>query len=243
MTTTQARDPEATGDSLATPYQVRVINTALKDAGFTDRDDRLDHIEDLIGGREIDSSAELTYHEADELITSLIRDGLLLRRERGAAGGGEAPELCSEGQRRKLWAGMRRLGINGREASLRVMSEWVGREITSSNKLTRDEASAALDKMMMTEVPASGPRRGSTAPPGEELVTDEQLTGIWKGMKSIGVRSRPGGMRVVEEWVGRDLRTSADLTRDEATNVLAMIRAARRDPMAAEAARNAAGGP
>ena len=58
---------------------------------------------------------------------------------------GEQPPMIEDAQRRALWAGMRDLGITGRDASLRMVSQWIGREVTSSNDLTKEEAGKALD--------------------------------------------------------------------------------------------------
>jgi hypothetical protein len=62
-----------------------------------------------------------------------------------AAPDGEQPPMIEDAQRRALWAGMRDLGITGRDASLRMVSQWIGRQVTSSNDLTKEEAGKALD--------------------------------------------------------------------------------------------------
>jgi len=54
-------------------------------------------------------------------------------------------------QRSALWAGMRRIGVEGRDPSLRVISGWIGRDISSSNELTQREASLALDQITAAE--------------------------------------------------------------------------------------------
>jgi hypothetical protein len=69
----------------------------------------------------------------------------------GAAQGSPAPAMITEPQRRKLWAGMGRLGITGREPSLRMVSQWVGRDVASSNDLTEAEASKVLDAIKSAE--------------------------------------------------------------------------------------------
>ena len=46
-----------------------------------------------------------------------------------------------------MWAGLRDLGITDRDACLRVISDWLGRDVASSTSLTEAEAGTVLDKI------------------------------------------------------------------------------------------------
>lgn len=56
-----------------------------------------------------------------------------------------APARIEARQRTALWAGLKDLGLVQRDEALAAVSKWAGREITSSNALTKDEASIVLD--------------------------------------------------------------------------------------------------
>lgn len=74
----------------------------------------------------------------------------------GAAAGTEGtaaapPEPIQAAQRAALWAGMPRIGLTGREEALAAISGWIGREVASSNALSRAEAGLALDALKAEE--------------------------------------------------------------------------------------------
>jgi hypothetical protein len=68
--------------------------------------------------------------------------------------GEPAVPMMADPQRRKMWAGMRELGIEGRDASLRMVSEWLTaaqppgsppRQVGSSTELTAADGDVVLD--------------------------------------------------------------------------------------------------
>lgn len=62
----------------------------------------------------------------------------------------ESPKIKPK-QRAALWAGLKRMGLTGRDEALAAVSGWVGREVASSNDLTEAEASTALGALSAEE--------------------------------------------------------------------------------------------
>jgi hypothetical protein len=63
----------------------------------------------------------------------------------------EPVAMIKEGQRRGIFAGLRKIGVEGKDASLAWLGERIGREIGSTNDLTQDEASKCLDLLKTAE--------------------------------------------------------------------------------------------
>jgi hypothetical protein len=93
----------------------------------------------------------------------------------GQAGdGAPAAEPISASQRATLWAGLKKLGLTDRDEALAAVSAWVGREITSSNALTRAEAGIALTAMGAEEVRRAARQRAEEAQTAAEASQDEE---------------------------------------------------------------------
>jgi hypothetical protein len=63
----------------------------------------------------------------------------------------EPVAMIKEAQRRGIFAGLRKIGVEGKDASLAWLSERIGREIGSTNDLTQGEASSVLDLLKTAE--------------------------------------------------------------------------------------------
>jgi hypothetical protein len=67
-----------------------------------------------------------------------------------------------------LHAGLREIGITGREHGLDLVSGWVGRKITTTAELTVDEAHRALDALRELRTIARQPGNGDEQPPPDQ---------------------------------------------------------------------------
>lgn len=90
-----------------------------------------------------------------------------------AGGGAPAAEPISAPQRAALWSGLRKLGLTDRVEALATLSGWIGREIASSNALTRAEAGVALTAIGAEEIRRAARERAEEAQEQAEESQDQ----------------------------------------------------------------------
>lgn len=84
-------------------------------------------------------------------------------------------DMITSAQLKKLGAGMRDVGLNDRASALAYVADVIGREITSRNELTKDEASRVIDALEKDQAAVvdgeliDDPTPASAAPEGDAL--------------------------------------------------------------------------
>lgn len=149
--------PAETGEVI-TEEQVARLGRALSAHGLTKRAEALLFVGDIIG-RPVESRDELTAAEAERVIDALTTRAPAPTNADPAEGGGEAPEAgpvtlppsraMTKPQSRMLFARLNELGVDNadREERLAICSALVGRDLTSSSELNRDDAQKLLDDL------------------------------------------------------------------------------------------------
>jgi len=94
----------------------------------------------------------------------------------------------------------------------------------SARRATRPRA-AASQQARRAQVPApSAPVGGSPPLPGEEQVTQDQLRALHAALTGAGITAREDCLSYCGEVVGREIASSRDLTRREASRIIDRLR-------------------
>jgi hypothetical protein len=181
-------------------------------------------------------------------------------REQPAVSQGTAPAPGPGPARQQvaaIQAGFRDAGMGGRSGAdrdrrMQLLSQWTGREITSTNDLTPAEADDAAAHLATlrgehrdtsgAEPPGDsdpggagpGPEQGASLrddaksgePPasGPGPVTRDQLSQLHALLGPAGIPGRDDALAAISEWTGRDINRTGQLTTAEYETVAANLR-------------------
>ena len=82
----------------------------------------------------------------------------------------------------------------------------------------------------VTATPPRGRDSQADAPPDTRPLTDKQRTAIHIGMAELGYKERPQRLATISAFLGREVGSTNELTRDEAGAVLGRIDEKRNQP-------------
>jgi hypothetical protein len=133
-------------------------------------------------------------------------------------------ELASTEQLRRLVTLMRDAGLAEPPAMLAYASRVTGREIASSKELTSVEASSVMRALVET--------RELLGEPELPAITKLQLRKIQTLFREVGITDRKARLVFCENIIARPLKSSNDLTMDEASRIIEVLEQLREDAAA-----------
>lgn len=150
-----------------------------------------------------------------------------------AAEPGQPGGPLSEDQRVAILAGFRDRGMDS-GLRLRLISEWLGRRVTSVKNLTAFEADQVLARLTARRDVDAGPEPGGDAPfpdaPTPAPVPDEprpitkaQRNQITGALEAAGITDAAQAMELISHWLGRTVANTAEVEADELDKVLGKI--------------------